>query len=66
MLEFSLAETLILEIAIKDFMDKDMCTLDRHVCEQAYMKISISKKGQLISESIKKANEHKANRGVIS
>lgn len=53
MLEFSFVETLMIEMALKDYMRRDMCQSDKNICEQAYMKLCLSKKGQRISDVIR-------------
>ena len=53
MIDFSITETLIVEMALKDYLRKDMCKSDRNTCEQAYMKVQLSKKGQQIINAIR-------------
>lgn len=49
-IEFSMTETLLVEMALKEYRKKDMCMSDRDTIERACMKVQLSKKGQLIRE----------------
>lgn len=53
MIEFSMVETLMVEMALREYQKKDMCLSDRNICEQARMKLQLSKKGQQIREALR-------------
>lgn len=53
MIEFSMTETLMIEMALREYQKKDMCLSDRNICEQARMKLQLSKKGQQIREALR-------------
>ncbi len=52
MIEFTLAETMMVEMALQSFMAKDMSQSDRDICEKAFMKIELGAKGAEIREML--------------
>ena len=53
MIEFSMTETLIVGMALSEYRKRDMCQSDRNTCDQAFMKLQLSKKGQQIKETLR-------------
>jgi len=53
MVEFSLAETLMVEMALQAFLRREMSKSDREICKRALMKVEIGAKGAQIRELLK-------------
>ena len=52
MIEFSFAEVLLVEMALRHYMTVEMCQSDRNICEQAYMKLQLSRVGKKIRKML--------------
>jgi len=56
-IEFSMAETALTERALHEYMRRNMCRSDRNICESAFSKLQLSKRGREILEAQRQQGE---------
>ena len=55
MIDFTMAETMMVEMALNQFMKREMSKSDREICERAALKIELNGKGAEIREMLNRS-----------